>query len=160
MTIIVDTREKVGKNDHILNYFDDKNISWVRQKLDYGDYSFYIPVNESLGIQRDIYFDREIIVERKANLDELSVNLTRDNSRLKKELALAPEHKVLVIENGSYADMIGGKYRGNYPAKSFYGSFHSMWHEFNLPIVFMPDKRYTGMFIKGYFMYYLKNIIK
>lgn len=160
MTILVDTREKENKNDHILGYFDSKKVPWKKQKLDYGDYSFMIPADEELGIPRDLYFDKDIIVERKASLDEFAGNLTKERDRIKKELALAPENKVLVIENGSYIDMVHGNYRSDYNAKSYYGSYHSLWHEFNIPIMFMPDPRYTGMFIRGYFQYYLRNIIK
>ena len=48
MVILVDTREKV--NDHILEYFDKKNITYKKKALDYGDYSFMIPANEKLSI--------------------------------------------------------------------------------------------------------------
>lgn len=37
MVILVDTREKV--NDHILEYFDKKSITYKKKALDYGDYS-------------------------------------------------------------------------------------------------------------------------
>lgn len=160
IVILCDTREHEGKNDHILNYFDSKGIVWKKQKLDYGDYSFYLPKNEEFGIFRDLYFDREIIIERKASLDEFAGNISKERDRIKKELALAPPNKVLIIENGSYADMINGNYRSEYAAKSYFGTFHSFWHEFDIPIIFMPDKNYTGLFIRGYFQYYLRNIIK
>ena len=160
MIILVDTREKTGKNDHILSYFDSKNISWEKRKLDYGDYSVAIPANPDLGILRDLYFDRDIVIERKASLDEFAGNVTKERDRIKKELTLAPANKVLIIENGSYADMVNGAYRSEYAPKSYYGTFHSFWHEFNIPIIFMPDPKYTGMFIRGYFQYYLRGIIK
>ena len=158
MVIIVDTREKV--NDHVLKYFDYKNIPYKTMKLDYMDYSFMIPANEKLGIQRDLYFNNEIAIERKANLDEVCGNLKDDRMRLKREFVLSPQNKIMVIESGSYVDMVKGNYTSSYDAKSFYGTFHSFWHEFNLPIIFMPDKNYTGMFIHGYFYYYLRQKIK
>lgn len=160
MVIICDTREHEGKNDHILNFFDSKGISWIKKKLDYADYSFYIPKNEELGIIRDTYFDKEIVVERKANLDEYAGNLSNERERIKKEFSQAPFHKVLLIENASYKDMIEGNYRSKYSAQSYYGTLHSFWHEFNMPVFFMPDIKYSGQFIVGYFYYYLRNIIK
>lgn len=160
IVILVDTREHDGKNDHILDYFNDKGIAWKKIKLDYGDYSFMVPANEELGIMRDTYFDHEIMIERKANLDEFAGNCVDDRSRLKKEFAMAPANKVLLIENGSYSDMVNGRYRSEYAAKSYYGTIHSFWHEFNLPVMFMPDPRYSGMFIRGYFQYYLRGVIK
>lgn len=128
--------------------------------MEYGDYSFYVPADESLGIFRDLYFDNEIIVERKANLDEIIGNLTGDKNRLKKELALAPPKKILIIEDASYADMVNGKYRSSFSAKSMFGSYHSLWHEFDVPIIMMPEKKYTGMFMLGYFQYYLRGKLK
>lgn len=119
-----------------------------------------LPANEELGILRDLWFDRKIIVERKNSLEEISQCFTESRDRLKKELALAPENKILIIEQGSYSDMVNGNYNTRYDQKSFWASYHSFWHEFNLPIIFIPDRNYTGMFIRGYFQYYLRNIIK
>lgn len=160
ITILVDTREKDGKNDHILNFFESNNISWKKMKLDYGDYSCMIPANDELGILRDLYYDHEICVERKANLDEFANNCVQDRARIKKEFALAPSNKVLLIESGSYADMVNGNYRSEFAAKSYYGTIHSFWHEFGLPVVFMPEKKYSGMFILGYLQYYIREKLR
>ena len=160
MVVLVDTREKDGKNSHILSYFDSKNIPWKKFKLDCGDYSCAIPANEELGILRDLYFDNEVIIERKANLDEFASNVTKERERIKKEFALAPKNKVIIIENATYSDMILGNYKSEYAAKSYYGTVHSMWHEFDIPFVFMDDPKYTGCFIRGYLQYYIRNLIK
>ena len=158
--ILVDTREHDGKNNHILNYFDSKGISWKKQKLDYCDYSIMIPANDELGITRDLYFTDEVAVERKANLDEFAQNCTKERERIKKEFTLAPPNKIIVIENATYADMIQGNYRSEYSSQSQYGTVHSFWHEFNIPFFFIKDPKYTGCFIAGYLMYYLRDIIK
>jgi len=160
MVILVDTREHEGKNDHILNIFDKKGIKYKKKKLDYGDYSFMIPKNEDLNIPRDLMFYNKCIVERKASLEELSGNLTKERDRLEKELTLAPRTKVLIIESGSYKDMIDGNYGTQYSAKSYWASYHSFWHKYNTPIIFMPDRNYTAMFIRGFFTYYLKNYLR
>lgn len=131
ITILVDTREHDGKNEHILSYFDSKKIPWIKHKLDYGDYSFMVPSNEKLKIPKDLYFTGEIMVERKGSLEEISGNLTNDRDRLKKELALSPNHKVMIIENGDYGDIITGNYSTKYEPRSFYASIHSFWHEFD-----------------------------
>ncbi len=160
MKILVDTREKEGHNDHILNYFDQKKIPWKRCKLNYGDYACMIPADENLGIPRDLYFDKEICIERKANLDEWVGNMIKDKARIKKELALAPQNKILIIENNNYGDILQGNYRSEFSVASCFGSFHSLWHEFNIPIMFMPDSSMTGVFIAGYFRYYIRDKIK
>ena len=62
ITILVDTREQ--KNQHILDFFDKKNIKYRVHKLDYGDYSCMIPADTINGQVNDIYFDRDIVIER------------------------------------------------------------------------------------------------
>lgn len=119
-----------------------------------------VPANTDLGIPRDLYFDHDIMVERKASLDEFANNISRERDRIKKEFTLAPDNKILIIENASYEDMICGNYRSDYSARSYYGTVHSFWHEFGIPVVFMPDPKYTGIYIAGYFKYYFREIIK
>ena len=158
MVILIDTREK--SMEHLTQYFDKAKINYERKSLSYGDYSFYIPKNDDLSIPRDLYFDKKICIERKGSLEELSGNLTKERDRLEKEFALAPKTKVLVVENASYADMVNGNYDTKYNNKSYWASVHSMWHKYNIPIMFMPDNSYTGFFIRGYFSYYLKNYLR
>ena len=158
IVVVCDTREQ--KNSHITDYFNSKSIPWVSTKLNYGDYSYCLRKNESLGIPRDLWFDREICIERKANLDEFAGNVTKERDRIKKELTLAPVNKLILIENASYEDMILGNYRSQYAAKSYYGTVHSFWHEFNVPFIFMKDPKYSGYFIYGHFCYHLRNMIK
>lgn len=158
MVILVDTRER--KADHILEYFDKKKISYKKKALDYGDYSFMIPANEKLSIPRDLYFSNKVIIERKGSLEEISGNLTKERDRFEKELCLAPKTKVLLIENASYSDIATGNYNTQYNKKSFWASIHSMWFKYNIPVFFMPDNKWSGLFIRGYFTYFLKNYIR
>lgn len=158
MVVLVDTREK--KNEHILEYFDKKKISYKKKALDYGDYSFMIPANEKLSIPRDLYFSNKVIIERKGSLEEISGNLTKERDRFEKELCLAPKTKVLLIENSSYSDIATGNYNTQYNKKSFWASIHSMWFKYNIPVFFMQDNKWSGLFIRGYFTYFLKNYIR
>ncbi len=160
MVYLVDTREHDGKNDHILSAWDKMGLSWKKKKLDYGDYSFMITANPDLGIMRDLDFSRMIMVERKANLDELAGNFSKERDRIKKELALAPENKVLLIENASYSDMVHGNYSSQYTAKSYWATIHSFWHEFGIPVMFMKDPKDSAYFIRGYFQYWLRDYLK
>lgn len=158
MVILVDTREK--NISHILDSFDKNHISYERKALNYGDYSFYIPKNESLSLQRDLFFDREVVIERKASLEEISGNLTKERDRFEKELCLAPKEKVLLLENASYADIATGNYKTQYNKKSFLASIHTFWFRYRTPIFFMPDNKYSALFIKKYFEYYLKEQLR
>lgn len=156
--ILVDSREQ--ENSHITEYFDRKNILHKSRALEYGDYSFMIPKNEKLSIPRDLYFSNKCMIERKANLEEISGNLSKDRARLEKEFSLAPKEKVLLIENANYSDIATGNYNTQYNKKSFAASLHSFWFKYNLPVFFMPDNKYSGLFIRMYFEYYIKNLFK
>lgn len=158
MVILVDTREK--NISHILDGFDKNHISYERKALNYGDYSFYIPKDESLSLQRDLFFDREVVIERKASLEEISGNLTKERDRFEKELCLAPKEKVLLLENASYADIATGNYKTQYNKKSFLASIHTFWFRYHAPVFFMPDNKYSALFIKKYFEYYLKERLR
>ena len=76
MVTIVDSRENA--NTHIIEWLDKKKKSYKVQKLDYGDYSCYLPNGSFEGQQRDIYFTNDIAIERKFCIDELAMNL-KDN---------------------------------------------------------------------------------
>lgn len=52
--MLIDTREQ--ENKHIIDYFESKNSPYEMKKLDYGDYSAYLPKNEELCIHRNLYF--------------------------------------------------------------------------------------------------------
>lgn len=158
MTLLVDTREKNW--NHIKKYCDKAGLRYKTKALPYGDYSFLIPANDELNIPRDLVFYNDIVIERKGSLEELSGNLTQQRDRLEKELTLAPKHKVLIIENATYGDMVSGNYKTRYNNKAFWASIHSFWHKYDIPIIFMPDIKYTGFFIRGYFEYYLKKYFK
>ena len=159
IVILVDTREQV--NDHIKSYYDSHKIPWKSKALEQGDYSFYVPQNEELSIPRDAYFNDEIIIERKASLDELATNFSKGRDRFEKEFSIAKAPtRYLLIENATYGDIVNKNYRSDYNVKSYIGSFHSFNHKYGLQIVFMPDKHFSPLFIYGTFQYYLRNLIK
>jgi ERCC4-type nuclease len=94
MVILVDTREQ--QNGHILNYFDSKKISYKEKKLDYGDYSAYLPKNEGLGIQRDIFLSPAI--ERKNSVDELAGSV-KERIRFEKNIQVTFLMKVQTLNH-------------------------------------------------------------
>lgn len=156
IVILVDTREQ--KNNHILKWFDDNDISYEKKSLQYGDYSFYLPKNEVLSIPRDLYFTDQISIERKANIDELIGNFATDRNRIEDELLRHKGEMILVIEEGSYNDIRNGKYTSKYNSKSAIGTLHTFWQRYNIPFVFI-NKEDTGYFIYCSFYYFLREIL-
>ena len=76
LVILVDSREK--QNGHIRDYFKRQGIPYEVTKLDFGDYSCKIPASAA---DQDIYFHQDIVIERKASLEELSGNLAQHRDR-------------------------------------------------------------------------------
>lgn len=90
VTVLVDTRER--ENRHILRELDHLEIAHKDRKMDFGDYSFEIA-------ERD--FSLSCVIERKADVDELYGNLTKDRDRIEKEFSAAnsiAKEFVLLIE--------------------------------------------------------------
>lgn len=157
MVIMVDTREK--ENSHILTVFEKNGVKYEVKALEKCDYSVFLPPNEKLNIPRALYFDKEVAIERKASLDEIANNWTRERDRFEKEMALAPKTKILLIENCTYSDIIEGNYRSQYNKKAFIATLHTFSFRYNIPVMFMPRKEHSALFIKKYFEYYLKEFL-
>lgn len=157
MHLLVDTREQ--KNNHITAWLDQKKIAYKRQKLDQGDYSFYLPKNPKLDIDRDLYFNNEVCIERKNSVDELVGNFASDRTRIENEFIKQQGKMVLLIEDGGYDDIINGNYRSKYSIQSAIGTLHAFSARYNIPFIFI-DSKYSGHFIYYTLSYYLREIIK
>lgn len=157
IVILIDTREKVFS--HIKLWFKSNKINYEIYGLNFGDYSFKIPKNEKLGILEDIYFTDVIAIERKANAEEISGNLTEGRERFKREFNRGNKKIRLLIEDSSYSDICKGNYNTEFNAKSFIGSLHSIQEEFNTPF-FFTDKEHSAQYIYNTFKYYLRNELK
>lgn len=158
IVVLVDTREK--ENTHILNFFESKNIKYKEKKLSVGDYSFFVEKNAELNMQRDLYFDDTICIERKASLDELAGNLTAERDRFESELLRGNKiKKFLLIENEQgYNDIINHNYRSQYAPKSYLGTLFSFQSKYNLDINFVR-KEFSGNFIFSAIYYYFRNYL-
>lgn len=141
MTIIVDTREKA--NQHILSVFDKFEVPYVKEKLDFGDYSCYYTCKE--GVEHNL---REIIsVERKSGLDELSGNFTKGRKRFENEFKRHKGKMILAIEGCEYNDILENNYRSKMTPNSFLSSLHSWATKYDVPFVFVSKKEYMATFI-------------
>jgi len=155
LVILVDTRENV--NEHVTSYFNSKDITFKPHKLDSGDYSVMLPANPDLGIVRDLYFDRQIIIERKASLEELSGNLAQSRERFEREFERVPNcRKYLLIEGGSYQDVFDSKYKTGLNSVAFMASLLTFQCRFGLNVSFV-SKEHSGKFIYGLLYYFLRE---
>jgi hypothetical protein len=158
LVILCDSRE--NQNHHILDWFDKKSIAHIETKLDFGDYSFMLPAGSVDDSRRNIYFDRQIIIERKASLEELSNNLSHDRQRFEDEMLRAGNcRKILMIESGSLDDIINGNYKTELSPISYFGSLLTFSQRYGLETVFIKPE-HAGQFIYGTMYYYLREMIK
>lgn len=108
LTILIDTREQA--NQHVIDFFEKKKIPYKVKKLDYGDYGCMLPINSFEGQQREIYFDRDIVIERKNGIDEIAGNL-KDDTRILKELAHLNKYDIkyyIFAENNNISSSLKG----------------------------------------------------
>lgn len=156
--IWVDTREK--NNKWVTDWFDKHKITYKSKALSNGDYSFYIPSNPELNIERTLDFSHKIMIERKANLDELSNNFTTSRSRFQEEMATFDGKKYLLIENSNFEDIINHNYDSKFSPKAYLASIQSFNHHYGLEIMYMPNKEFSAVWIYSIFVYYLRNIMR
>lgn len=156
LVILIDTREQ--GNSHILKYFESHKITHKKRKLDYGDYSAYLPKNEGLGIQRDIYLTAAI--ERKNSVDELAATI-KERTRFENELIRAQNSPfvLLVEDSDGYEKIVRGAYRSQYKAKALLGSLKSFETKYGFQTVFISPKT-SGNYFFYHFYYLFRNMLK
>lgn len=143
LTIIVDTREQ---QTHVMEYFEKQGIPYKRRALETGDYS------AMLG---NMTMERDVICERKHNLDELCQNFTSERLRFEREFLRAKAYgtKVfLIIENATWTDIFLGNYRSKTSPKSLMGSLLSWMVRFNVTVTFCKPEE-SARIIYGIFYY-------
>ena len=86
ITILVDTREQ--KNSHIIEYLNKFNINHAPTKLDFADYSFMVGNTD---------FRNSCVIERKASVNEIWSNITKERERFEKELATSKAQVMLFL---------------------------------------------------------------
>jgi len=158
MVLIVDKREQA--NAHIVEGFKSIKVEVVNKSLNYGDYSFILPRNPELGITKDLYFNSHIVIERKNSLDELSQNLAQKRTQFENEFLRSNDCKtILMIENGSYKDVLEQNYQTKLSPASFFSSLMTFQNRYNVTITFI-EKEFAYKYIYSTFYYYLREMLK
>jgi ERCC4-type nuclease len=153
IVILVDSREQ--ENKHIIDYFDSKKKPYEEKKLDYGDYSAYLPINEELGIHRNLFFSAAI--ERKNSVDELASTI-KDRTRFENELIRAQRFPFLLLveDPNGYENIIKGNYRSEYQARALLGSLKAFEARYGFQTVFVAPHT-AGNYIYHHFYYSIRN---
>ena len=161
LTVLCDSREQV--NHHVTEALAALKCPTQIGKLEQGDYTGLIPIRAFGGRFSDVdgysSLADEVIIERKANLDEIAENFTVDRRRFESEFLRAKANGIkvfLVIENSSWTDIWSHNYRSRLSPKALAGSLMSWQVKYNLTILFCRPQE-TGRLIYGTLYYWLKN---
>ena len=158
IVIICDSREK--EHGHITGYLSSKNIPYITQALSFGDYSYMLPAAPELGIIRDMCFDSDIVIERKASLEELSGNFSQQRERFENEFLRAGKCNItLLVEQGSYSDILSRKYKTELKETAFMASLLAWEQRYNIKTAFV-HMTHSGAFIHSKFYYHLREFLK
>ncbi len=140
MGVLADTREQVW--GHVKAALEGAGCPVERGKLDQGDYTAFVPMSAFPGFQdvEGMYsLQDEVVIERKANLDEIAGNFTTGRERFEREFIRAKSKGIkvyLLIENASWADIFSHNYRSQLNPKSLEGSLRSWQAKYNVSIEF------------------------
>ena len=157
--IIIDTREK--NIEHIIKAFEKNNVPYERRSLPIGDYL----------IESSVGYVPNVVIERKANIDELIGNLldtaTKDengHNRFARELIRSKKANkkfILLVEDEKfYINILTGNYRSKVNPKALRGMIMSLEAKYhNLNIVWM-NKKEVASYIHSILYYCLREDLK
>ena len=157
--ILCDTREQ--KNDYILKAFEKNDVNYKKQKLDFGDYA----------IESEDGFRPNLVIERKANLDELIGNIFEkcdegiSCNRIHKEIirCISCETRMIIlIEDPEwYPKLLKGEFKSKANQRAVTGLIISLLAKYSYYLTIMSvDKKYTASFINNILKYELKEQLK
>lgn len=149
ITLVIDTQEKQIK--HILDCLKNMGVNYTFQKLESGDYTYFCENYHS-----------NVVIERKNSIEEITQNFGKFRERFENEFSRTDKKVSLVIESGSYNDVIFHNYCSDYNSKSLLHSFLAFEERFNLKTYFVSKRTFTGFILKLlYFQdYYVKAQVK
>ena len=151
LTIIVDSKEKVY--EHIEAYLKKNKVPYKVRNLETGDYS------AQLG---DMTLENDVVIERKADLDEVCGNFTAERLRFEREFIRAKANGIQVfwiIENATWSDIFLGNYRSKLSAKSLTGSILSWVARFGVTLIFCKPEE-TPRLIHAILYYKARDVLK
>lgn len=155
LTILYDSREK--EVSHLLTFWLENDINFAKKKLDYGDYTFGIIED---GEKKN--FENEIILERKNSIEEITQNFTEHRARFAKEFEKGVNNNCqmhIMIEDGSWEDIIEGNYESELNSKSFIASLLTFLQRYGI-YIHMVEKDSVAEWMYNLFYYYRREQLK
>lgn len=156
ITLLVDTREQM--TDRLKERLELAGLPYERQKLNYGDYSAKCDV---LDISKDV------VIERKMNLDELALCFGTQRKRFEREFERAKEAQAtiyLLIEDATWDVLYNeSSYKmrchSKYSAKAMIASLTAWMARYKMKVVFCNEAN-SGKLIKEILFREMKERLK
>lgn len=139
MEILVDTREQPSEQAE--RRYASFGCPYRRQTLSFGDYTYNFRINGKELHPEGITAEGDCIIERKANLTELSGNLTHGRERFNREFQKAADAGAsiyLLVENDNLQKIYAGHYRTKFNKNAYFNSFFSILARYHIQPIFCP----------------------
>lgn len=133
LTLLVDTREQDTLS--FRRRVKEVGIPWERRKLDFGDYSMRVELEDG----QEVDFSPAVAIERKMSLDELCQCYGRGRKRFQREFLRAKKAGAklyLLVENGSWEKAFGGDYRSQMKPQALTASLTAWLARYNCQVIF------------------------
>ena len=134
MVVLVDTREQDTARLRVR--LKDMKCEYERCKLDFGDYSAKIPIN-------DEWYTLNIAVERKMDLDELAQCYCNGRKRFEREFERAQTAGAkiyLLVENATWEDAYTGNYRSKMAPQALIASILAWLSRYRCQVIFCRQR--------------------
>lgn len=146
--ILVDTAEQPTKE--YTRRCDAFGCPYVRQNLDYGDYTYDFMLPNGKWLHEDVgAVQGDSVIERKMSLRELSGNLCQNWDRFCREFDRAKEHGAsvyLLVEDASWVKIFTGKYGTKFNSKAYLHRLLKLIGTYQIKPIFVP-KDLSGQMI-------------
>ena len=137
LTLLVDTREQDTLS--FRRRMKEAGIPWERRKLDFGDYSMKVELEDG----NEVDFSPDIAIERKMSLDELCQCYGKERKRFQKEFSKAKEAGAklyLLVESGNWEKVLEGNYRSQMKPQALTASLTAWLARYNCQVIFCQAK--------------------
>ena len=143
MVVLVDTREQ--DTERARRRYKQIGLPVYRRTLNFGDYAYSATLPDGFTIlpKEGTIKPKFCVIERKMDLDELAQCLTRSRKRFEAEFqraAAAGCRIYLLVEGGSWQDIIHGQYRTKVNPKAFLASITAWMVRYNAQVIFCSAK--------------------
>lgn len=146
--ILVDTAEQPTKE--YTRRCDAFGCPYVRQNLDYGDYTYDFMLPSGKWLHEDEGAVKgDSVIERKMSLRELSGNLCQNWDRFCREFDRASANNAsvyLLVEDASWVKIITGRYGTKFNSKAYLHRLLKLIGKYQIKPIFVP-KDLSGQMI-------------